>query len=234
MKVYRGLEQLKRDINRIREKGFIPSLRKGPTGVGYTLEKELGIVESNLQLGDLGLHELKAVRSNSTSLITLFTFNRGAWQMSMGDVIKRYGYADKQHKRRALYITANAHHPNSRGLLLKVKNECFELVSLDGTVIASWSFNNIASIFAQKMRQLIFVKADTRIGPKREEFWYRYAERLTDCNVLSLPQLIMESKIVLDIRAHLRSNNTVRNHGTAFRVMESELNKCYGKRETLF
>ena len=60
----------------IREMGYVSSQRKGPTGIGYTLETLLGINENNDAFPDIEGAELKAHRANSSSLITLFTFNK--------------------------------------------------------------------------------------------------------------------------------------------------------------
>ena len=68
-------------LKSIRNQEFIRSKRKGPTGIGYTLESELGIEENNIALPDLGFAELKAHRDKHSGL-TLFTFNRGAWKVS--------------------------------------------------------------------------------------------------------------------------------------------------------
>lgn len=68
----------KKKFARVREKDWIASKRKGPTGVGQTLEYYLGMKENNIALPDLGTVELKAHRVGSSSMITLFTFNRKA------------------------------------------------------------------------------------------------------------------------------------------------------------
>ncbi len=73
----------------IRSSGFIPSKRKGPTGVGHTLEHALGITENNITSPDLGEIELKSHRERTSSLITLFTFNRKAWKMPPLEAIRK-------------------------------------------------------------------------------------------------------------------------------------------------
>ena len=68
--------------------------RTGPTGIGYTLESELGISENNVSLPDFGSIELKSMRQGAKRLITLFTLNRLAWTLSAAEAIKAYGYWD--------------------------------------------------------------------------------------------------------------------------------------------
>lgn len=70
------LEGFQKKFAQVRKKGWIASKRKGPTGVGQTLEHYLAMKENNIALPDLGTVELKAHRIGSSSMITLFTFNR--------------------------------------------------------------------------------------------------------------------------------------------------------------
>ena len=85
------LSELKIRLTELKEEGFVPSERRGPTGVGYTLERRLGLTENNLPIPDIGGRvEVKATRSTTNNLITLFTFNRGVWHVKQKDVIDQY------------------------------------------------------------------------------------------------------------------------------------------------
>ena len=44
------IDEFIKRFNEIKEKGFIKSLRRGPTGIGNTLETYLGIKENNISL----------------------------------------------------------------------------------------------------------------------------------------------------------------------------------------
>jgi hypothetical protein len=72
------LDEFVEAFERIKRTGWVKSKRRGATGIGYTLEELLGVPENNIALPDLGEIELKAHRINSTSMITLFTFNRNS------------------------------------------------------------------------------------------------------------------------------------------------------------
>jgi hypothetical protein len=89
---------------KLKGKNWVKSERRGSTGVGYTLEKHLGLSENNIAYPDLGKIELKARRINSTSLITLFTFNRKVWKMKPLEAIKKFGTPD-ENGRLGLYFT---------------------------------------------------------------------------------------------------------------------------------
>lgn len=58
------------------------------------LEQEIGLTENNISSPDLEDVELKVQRRNSSSKITLFTFNRDVWKVNQRDLILKYGYID--------------------------------------------------------------------------------------------------------------------------------------------
>ena len=86
--------------------GYVPSMRRGNTGIGYTLETMLGARENNLRAPDFGDMELKAHRRGAASRITLFTFNRGARKTPQANAIRKYGYIDTN-GRHSLYCLAS-------------------------------------------------------------------------------------------------------------------------------
>lgn len=75
------IEKFQKKFREIKAKGFIPTTRKGPTGIGHTLETHLGISENNDAHPDIEGAELKAHRTKGKSLITLFTFNNKVWKI---------------------------------------------------------------------------------------------------------------------------------------------------------
>jgi hypothetical protein len=46
-------EKFKEELERVKAKGYIPSHRAGDTGIGKTLEDELGVEENSVQAADL-------------------------------------------------------------------------------------------------------------------------------------------------------------------------------------
>jgi len=94
------LTEFKQRFAELRERGFVRSRRNGPTGVGHTLEQELGMTENNLAVPDLGKVELKARRVASGSMVTLFTFNRKVWQVKPLYAVQTYGSSDKNGRMR--------------------------------------------------------------------------------------------------------------------------------------
>lgn len=226
------IAELKDKLSEINQMGYVVSLRRSNTGIGYTLETLLGLEENNLKTPDLGDIELKSQRIGVNNRVTMFTFNRGAWKIKTRELIEKYGYIDTN-GRPSLYCTAN-NKPNNQGLFVTVEHEIVRLYHVDGTLVAEWLGESLINRFRSKMPSLIIVNADTRINSDRkEEFWFKEAYLLTEPNEDNFLDLIKKDIIIVDVRMHLRENRVVRNHGTGFRIDERFWNLCFGKREKL-
>ncbi len=228
-----NLNEFHEKIKEIKKRGFIESYRKGNTGVGHTLEQILGLTENNISDPDLEEIELKSQRKNATNRVTMFTFNRGAWQKKQNYIVEKYGYTDSN-GRPALYSTVN-NIPNPQGLFLSIKLES-KLMLLnhsDEIVLAQWSIEHLVNQFEKKMPNLIIVLAENKFENGKEYFWYNEAYLLEKGNKKMFIEFINKGIIVVDIRIHLKPNGTIRNHGTAFRIEEKKLSDCFFSKKTL-
>ena len=246
------ITRLKEKLSDINRRGYIVSLRKGNTGIGYTLETLLGIAENNLRspdLGnievketlfgvaenslryaDLGNIELKSRRMKSTSLLTMFTFNGGIWKIEQEALIKQYGYY--KNGRWALYNTAK-NKPNSRGFYVKVEQDSVRLYHIDGLCAIEWQLDTLIDDLKKKLSNVLLVEAESRKSEGTEEFWYKEAYLLTGIIVEKFLEYIKNGTIAIDLRMHLNKNGGVRNHGTAFRIHRRYWDSCFNNREKL-
>lgn len=229
--------QLKIIIKKLKElsdKGYIKSLRKGSTGIGYMLESELGINETNIAIPDIGGRvELKATRKEANSLITLFTFNRGVWRVKQTEIINKFGYLDEG-KRLSLYNTVNYRVPNSRGFYLLINKEKNIISLYNGDEsIAEWSAYAIAGKFMSKLDRLLLVLANTKVENGVEFFHYNEAYLLQNPKPEKFLESFINNKTMIDLRMHIKKNGGVRNHGTGFRIFEKDLVNLYVKKERL-
>ena len=226
------IDQLTEKLSEIKQMGYIVSLRRGNTGIGYTLETLLELRENNLQTPDVGGIELKSQRNGVSNRVTMFTFNRGVWKIRQRELIERYGYVDTN-DRPSLYCTVNCN-PNRQGLYLKIEEDTVRLYHVDNTLVAEWLGDVLINTFRGKMPALVVVNADTRVNSdKKEEFWFNEAYFLTNPDEDNFLDLIKKDIVVVDVRMHLRENDSVRNHGTGFRIEERFLNLCFGHREKI-
>lgn len=204
----------------IRQKGWVASKRRGNTGIGYTLETLLGIEENNIALPDLGAIELKSHRINSTSMITLFTFNRKVWKMNPLQAVRTYGTRD-ENGRLGLYFTMSPK-PTSTGLFLYVEGEFISVRHISGELIAEWNLEALAQQFMNKLPALILVSALSEMRGDIEYFNYTSARLLEGTSPEILREQILAGNILIDLRLHDRPTSA-RNRGTGFRARKNKL-----------
>ena len=111
--------ELREKLSEIKQMGYVVSLRRSNTGIGYTLETLLELKENNLKTPDFGDIEIKSQRKGVSNRVTMFTFNRGVWKIKQRTLIEQYGYEDTN-ERPSLYCTVNSK-PNNQGLYLNRK-----------------------------------------------------------------------------------------------------------------
>jgi hypothetical protein len=194
--------------------------RRGPTGIGYTLETLLGIAENNDAEPDVDGAELKAHRSNTNSLITLFTFNNKAWKMPPLEAVKTYGSLDRD-GRQGLYYTMSLK-PNSAGLFLDVQEKEIAVRHISGKIVVAWRLETVAKRFIQKLPSLIYVTAFTEVRDGKEYFHFHRAQLMKDTTPELLQNQFKLENILVDLRLHDKGT-MARNHGTGFRAYENRL-----------
>ena len=246
------ITELKEKLSDIHRMGYVVSLRKGNTGIGYTLETLLGVAENNLRAPDFGNIELKETgrgvaennlrapdfenielksrRIKSTSLLTLFTFNYSIWKIEQAALIQQYGY----HKdgRWALYTTVKSQ-PNNRGFYIKVEHDYVRLYHIDGLCAIEWQLDTLIDDLKNKLSNVLLVEAESRKSGGQEEFWYKAAYLLTGIIVEKFFEYIQKGTIAIDLRMHINKNGAVRNHGTGFRLHRRYLESCFKHTEKL-
>jgi hypothetical protein len=221
-----NISEFKKRFKKIKSMGFVPSTRKGPTGIGHTLEYLLKIDENNIALPDLKKAELKAHRSRSNNLITLFTFNNKCWIMKPLDAVKKYGSKDRN-GRLGLYYTMSLK-PNSAGLFLDISKKEISVKHKSGKIVATWNLHKLAERFMQKIPAMIFVSAFTEERDGQEYFKFYRAQLMQDTSPDLLENQFREEHILVDLRLHDKGT-MARNHGTGFRVFEGKLPLLFKK-----
>ena len=219
-------------IKELKKRGFVKTKRRGDTGVGHTLEQEIGLTENNISGPDLENIELKAQRRGSSSKITLFTLDRQAWKIKQKDLILEYGYIDDK-GRKALYCTVS-NNPNHQGFYTSVKGDKFCLFHITGRLIAEWKIEDLIRSLSTKIPNLILVIADCELDSEgKEKFWYNEVYYLKGVNKNKFIEYLKEGIITIDLRMHLKRGYKVRNHGTAFRIEEKYLADLFSSKINL-
>lgn len=214
------LNEFVKAFGKLKAKDWVKSERRGPTGIGHTLEKLIGLRENNIAYPDLGTIELKAHRINSNSMITLFTFNRKVWKMKPLEAIKKYGTPD-ENGRLGLYFTMSRT-PNSTGLFLHIESETISVRHVSGEIVAEWQLEVLAERFTEKIPALIFVSAFSEMRGDDEWFKFDRAQLLTGTSAAIIRSQILAGHILVDLQLHDKITSA-RNHGTGFRTHEDKL-----------
>lgn len=224
------LSEIIKRLKQLKRKGYVPSLRKGPTGIGFTFEKEMGLSETNIPIPDLGGRvEIKTARRDSESLITLFCFNKGVWHISQKELIEKFGYRDATN-RKALKNTIFFGRQPWQTLHLDIDENAHKIYLISGQEkLATWDIYIMISKLISKLNQVLFVFSDRKITNGLEEFWFNEAYILSNPSPQKFINAFKSGKVGIDLRMHLRANGSVRNRGTAFRIKETELKELYEK-----
>jgi len=220
-----SLTDITQKLSKIKQMGYVKTLRNGPTGIGFTLETLLNIKENNISSPDLGEIELKAQREKHTGMTTLFTFNNKAWKMDPLEAIRKYGSLDKD-GRLGMYYTMSLK-PNSAGLFLVVDDVSITVRHIDGNVVATWQLSEIEKRFESKVKNVLLVKAKVEERDGIEYFLYDRARLLAHGTTQAILKNQFENgQLLVDLRLHDKVT-MARNHGTGFRVFESNIDDLY-------
>jgi hypothetical protein len=235
-------------IKQIKKMGYIKSHRAGPTGVGKTLEDLLGITENNIAGPDFSIYELKAMRKDAVSMLTLFTkapMPRGANKK----LLEAFGYAQREIardykqlsltgeeidgsaiplKEKELHTTVDATKPNSLSLKLEVKGNRLYIGNNKG-VEAYYEEDVLREAFEKKYHKLVYVLADHKIEGGKEYFWFNEAYLLEGFSFERFAELVREGKLKVDIRIGHYPNGRLHDHGTGFRILPKYLPQCFKK-----
>ena len=219
-------------FDRLSAKGFVPTLRSGSTGIGYTLETMLEIKENNSPGGDFMNMELKAFRDDDLVMddaekMNLF-LKEPKWVDGLDGKgrVRAYGYVD-DNGRPALYSTAKVKE-NSHGLALHVGEDRQRLwLRFKGQDVAYWTSEVLAKRLKEKHTEAVFVAAHAEGKGKDEQFHYYGVTWCNEPSVESFLSLIDQGDVMLEMRMHLKPTGSLRNHGSAFRIKQNRIRDLY-------
>ena len=216
----------------ISSQGFVPTLRRGSTGIGYTLETMLEIEENNSPGGDFMGMELKAFRDDDLTMddsekMNLF-LKEPKWTdgLKSADRVRNYGYVD-DNGRTALYSTVRIK-PNSHKFVFEVEDDSSKVwMKFDDQRVAFWTREILAKRLKEKHTETVFVSAHTRGKGKSEEFHYYGVTWVREPSVDEFVKLLLEGEVMLELRMHLKESGSVRNHGSCFRIKQNRIKDLF-------
>ena len=228
-------------IKTISMKGYVKSLRSGPTGVGFTLETLLGISANSSKEPDFCGIEIKSGRVNSKgkpkSRSTLFSAVPD-WSSSVINsatkILALHGYK-KGNGRLQLYCTLD-NKPNSLGFYLNVDNGEDVLHALKNSNnelnnIVQWGIPKLRVSLAQKHKETFWVKAMTQKNNGSEEFYFTEVEHTFSPFTVNLGSLFTEGIIQVDFTLSMKElsngGSKTRDHGYLFKIWDYNRNLIF-------
>lgn len=225
----RNLNDFINEFERIKALGWITTHRSGPTGIGKTLEDLLGIPENNIGEPDFGNYELKASRVNSNSMLTLFT--KSPLPLGSNTLLRmKFGYSSNAYDNdeKVLHSTLNAINfvriqNTGHYLRLHCSDERITIESRLGLENCYWDKRTLRDVFNRKYpHRLVFAKAESRGVGSLEQFWFTEAYEISGFSFESMLDLLEEGRILVDLRIGQYPDGRTHDHGTGFRIKESE------------
>lgn len=164
-------------------KGYIPTHRTGPTGIGKTLEDILGIEENNVDISNTTFAEIKSARKGTKSMLTLFTKAPSPAEAN-SSLLNRYGYITPKSKgEKVIHTTAWATKYNTlrgkTGFKVFVFSDKVSLVSASGEELGYWDEATLRGAFEKKLHHVLYIRADRMGRGKTEQFWFNEARLLS-------------------------------------------------------
>lgn len=228
----RSNDRLQRVLGKLREialQGPLPSVRRGDTGVGATLEDALGIRTNSHPGPDIEGIEIKSRRTNRKANKHVLFSQVPRWERSRLkeiDLLNEHGIPTGKDGALKLYNTVSTLRPNSFGHVLRIANEGRDL-ELAYTPPgahpvtppeATWSLGLLHQRLLEKHTETLWVEAETTQGPSGEEFHYVAATYTHSPNTEVFDALLADRKITLDLTLSLKPNGKCRNHGYLFKL----------------
>lgn len=235
-----NLDEFISKFTKITQMGWVKTHRHGPTGIGKTLEDLLEIPENNIDGPDFGDYELKAMRTNANSMLTLFTKAPNPSRVNKL-LLDTYGFTtgSRENGEKVLYTTLFAtkfSRLGGTGKSLGIKCEADRISIVDnlGNRPAYWDSAELEKAFSKKYKyRLVHVFADSQGTGGEEAFKFHTAWELSDFSFENMIALLKEGQIAVDIRIGQYSDGRLHDHGTGFRIQERYLANMFRSRKVL-
>lgn len=223
------LDDFIREYTRIRDMGWIRTHRAGPTGIGKTLEDLLGIAENNLEAPDFGEYELKSCRINAQSMLTIFT-KAPRPAKANNDLRLKYGYSSDAYDndKKVLHATLTAERfvsiaDTGNALKIVCGEDRISIASQNGVENVYWERQDLKRAFEKKYKnKFVYAKAHSRGRRASEEFYFEEAYEVSGFDYDAMIALLEKGKVFVDLRIGQYPDGRTHDHGTGFRIRESD------------
>jgi hypothetical protein len=226
-KIDPALADLLANFNVIQRRGWIPTMREGHTGIGYTFETLLGIQENNQQIADFRGIEIKCKGKKEGD-------RAGVGKINLFQVGPKW-IADSTAKERirvlgrpgldGLYschsqITTS---PNNLGLTLHILNTRKKIdLKKRRNALGYWSYQTLEKRLLEKHSRAAFINAEIRRVKSGTLYSYQELIYCDRPDIKRFIDLVSNKKIVFEFLMYEKPNGSIRNHGYPWRLIRAE------------
>ncbi|MCF8304569.1 MAG: hypothetical protein K9I94_14945 [Bacteroidales bacterium] len=213
-------------------RGKIPSIVSGDTGVGRTLETELGIKMNSSKKPDYKGIELKSYRDSKINRKNLFG-QVPDWELSKFksslEILMNFGY--KRDNDIKLNCTVGTLKRNSQGLIFKIYDKKGLLVeNSDKKSIgdfAVWSFSKLNKRLEEKHAETFWIKVEPiRVG-NQEYFIYKEVEHTRKPIIPQFEVLLSQGIITMDHLMKQKQDGSFKEKGPLFKIKPNSLDLLF-------
>ncbi|AXE62016.1 MvaI/BcnI family restriction endonuclease [Candidatus Thioglobus sp. NP1] len=230
--------ELLNKLIKVSHKGFIRTIKAGDTGIGMTIESELGIIANASKKPDYKGIELKSTRVgqklSQKNRSTLFSCVP-EWSLSPSapkeNLLQKRGYFDSDGLL-ALRHTISGLKPNSLGLFFDLDyvngylRQMFKDVNLNDFNAehdTTWLISELKKRLLDKHKETFWIKAVCQGDGINEEFHYVEAEHTMNPYISKFETLIETGIITMDYTMHIKESGKWRDHGFLFKLKPNQL-----------
>lgn len=238
------LIHLKQEFEKIKKMGYVPSTRKGFTGIGKTFEDLIGKTEDTLGIPDYYGIEIKTKKGYSKSYTTLFNATpQGESEFEIKRLCASYGYPDKVIKdKKVLNVSIAANAPtlvanrflfklsidySDQKIVLNIRDKNMTLLEKS----TYWAFEQIQEKLEKKLSYLAYIKAWPKTINKVEYYKYYNIQfyRLKNFNEFLKLMELGKIRVTFKIGVFREGNRKGETHdrGTGFEIQEFDMQKLF-------
>ncbi len=236
------VEDLKKQIKDIKEKGWIKCDYKNCGAAGLKLEKILGINPDNFEIPDYNGIEIKTKKSLSKEKITLFCATPDSYLFENKRLYDLYGYPDKYDAERKMLNTSISTLSNTyinkdtyfRLYVNREKNLLQLLIYKNNKLIdsqTSWTYDLLKEKLERKLTKMCYIEVDSYF--KNGQLYIKYKNdkyyKLKDFNTFI--DLLEKGFISVSLRMGTfksgKRKGQLHDHGTGFCIDKNDLSLLF-------
>lgn len=241
------LDDFVKAFREVQSRGFVKTNRSGNTGIGKTLEDYMNIPENNIDAPDLHGFEIKSQRASTGSYVTLFTRAPSNPKSANTMLREKFGTPDKRCPEMRVLHTSMFHnkfnsHKSGYGFRLACNDNSKKVYleveeSNSGKIVNNevyWAYEVLDKIITNKLQNLAFIAAETKISQDGVElFYFKHCTLFHGLTLERLIELIKSDTVMFDIRIGVyrqgKNAGKTHDHGSGFRIKKGDMPKLFDR-----